>query len=104
MACGDSHDGAVFLLLILWGATTATSIWCARNRDFAAHQRLMIRSAALTWAAVTLRLYLPVLTASFGFDTGYMLVAWLCWVSNLLVGEALMHRFGPRPKAQPVGA
>ncbi|MEP3329151.1 DUF2306 domain-containing protein [Sedimentitalea sp.] len=80
------------------------STWYARNRNFAAHQRPMIRSAALTWAAAKLRVYPPVLTAILVFDTGYILVAWLCWAPNLLVGEALVGRVGPRPKAQPVGA
>lgn len=100
---GIVGQSGFFLLAVLWLATTATGIWQARQRDIISHQRWMIRSAALTWAAVTLRLYLPVLTATLGFDTGYMLVAWLCWVPNLLVAEWLVRRVGPRPQAQPIG-
>ena len=91
-----------FLLAVLWLATTATGIWQARQRAFASHQIWMIRSAALTWAAVTLRLYLPLLTAGFGFETGYMIVAWLCWVPNLLVAEWLVRRVGQRRVAHPL--
>jgi hypothetical protein len=52
----------------------------------------MIRSAALTLAAVTLRLYLPFLAMSMGFELGYSLVAWLCWVPNILFAEWLLRR------------
>lgn len=81
-----------FLLAVLWLTTTGTAIWQARQRKIASHRRWMIRSAALTWAAVTLRLYLPVLAATLGFETGYMLVAWLCWVPNILIAEWLLRR------------
>lgn len=100
---GIVGQSGFFLLAVLWLATTATGIWQARQRNFASHQRWMIRSAALTWAAVTLRLYLPVLSTTLGFDTGYMMVAWLCWVPNLLVAEWLLRRVEPRPQAQPIG-
>ena len=55
------------------------------------HRRWMIRSYALTLAAVTLRLYLP---ASFGlgvpFASAYPVIAWICWVPNLIVAEAIL--------------
>lgn len=92
-----------FLLAVLWLATTATGIWQARLGRFVSHQRWMIRSAALTWAAVTLRLYLPILSATLGFETGYMIVAWLCWVPNLVFAEWLVARTGQRLAARPVG-
>ncbi|WP_172293124.1 DUF2306 domain-containing protein [Pseudoruegeria sp. HB172150] len=80
------------LLAVLWLATTARGIQLAMARRIAEHRRWMIRSAALTFAAVTLRLYLPLLAAAFGFETGYPIVAWLCWVPNLLIAEWLLLR------------
>lgn len=78
-------------LSLCWLASTGWAIWQVRQGDIAAHQRWMIRSAALTFAAVTLRLYLPFLAMGFGFETGYTMVAWLCWVPNLVVAEWLLQ-------------
>ena len=51
----------------------------------------MLRSYALTLAAVTLRLYMPAFAiAGVGFDAAYPLIAWLCWVPNLVVVEWLV--------------
>ena len=48
----------------------------------------MLRSFALIFAAVTLRIELPILIGIFhGFDPAYALVAWLCWVPNLAIAE-----------------
>jgi uncharacterized membrane protein YozB (DUF420 family) len=70
--------GAGFgLLAVLWLGTTGYAVWLAIQRDITAHRRWMIRSAALTFAAVTLRLYLPLLAVGFGFEAGYTMVAWL---------------------------
>ncbi len=46
----------------------------------------MLRSYALIFAGVMLRLELPLLTLAFGaFPPAYRAVAWLCWVPNLLI-------------------
>ena len=62
------------------------------NRDFAAHERWMIRSFALTLAAVTLRIYLPIgVTLNNGeFTFPYTIIAWACWVPNLIVAEIFL--------------
>ena len=52
----------------------------------------MIRSAALTLAAVTLRLYLPIGVITVGFEASYPVIAWICWVPNLLAAEWLLRR------------
>jgi uncharacterized membrane protein len=81
------------LLGVLWLVFTALAVWHARGRRFAAHRRFMIRSFALTFAAVTLRLYIPLLSAlGTPFEEVYQTVAWLCWVPNLLVAEVLLGR------------
>ena len=80
------------LLGAAWIFVTAIAIRFAMIRQFPAHRRWMIRSAALTLAAVTLRLYLPFLEMGFGFEKGYAIVSWLCWAPNLVFAEWLLRR------------
>jgi len=48
----------------------------------------MIRSFALTFAAVTLRLYLPISAMlSIPFEEAYRAISFLCWVPNLALAE-----------------
>ncbi len=85
--------GAGFgILAVIWIAVTAQAVRLAMVRRIAEHRVWMIRSAALTLAAVTLRIYLPGLAAGFGFETGYTIVAWVCWVPNALIAEWLIRR------------
>ena len=89
--------GAGFALLgVAWLFVTGNAVRLAMAGDIAAHRRWMIRSAALTLAAVTLRIYLPILAATLGFETGYTMVAWLCWVPNALFAEWILRRDGQR--------
>ncbi len=86
------------LLAILWLGTTATGVWKVRTGDIPAHRQWMIRSAALIFAGVTLRFELPLLIASgLEFPVAYTIVAWLCWVPNLLVAEWVL-----RGRSRPV--
>ena len=63
----------------------------------------MIRNFALTFAAVALRLYLPpVFIFGLPFATSYAIIAWLCWVPNLLVAEWLAKTtHNPSPSDPP---
>jgi hypothetical protein len=90
------------VLALLWLGVTGRGIWLAIQGRIADHRRWMIRSGALTFAAVTLRLYLPLLFVTLGEEAGYTLVAWACWVPNLLVAEWLLRRKGGLPMAQQV--
>lgn len=76
------------LLAITWVGTTVKAWLCIRAGNVQAHRAWMLRSYALTLAAVTLRLYLPI-SAMLGipFEEAYTAIAWLCWVPNLLVVE-----------------
>jgi hypothetical protein len=72
----------------LWFATTAMAYTQIRARNIAAHQQWMIRSYALTLAAMMLRLYVPsAVVAGIPFESAYPLISWLCWVPNLIVAE-----------------
>jgi uncharacterized membrane protein len=79
------------LLAILWLATTGIAYRFARAGEAVNHRRWMIRSFSLTFAAVTLRIWLPA-TMAFGIphDPAYITVSWLCWVPNLIVAEWLI--------------
>lgn len=68
--------------------TTSRAFLAIRGGDIEAHRAWMIRSYALLFSAVTLRLELPILINLFeGFTPAYRVVAWSCWVPNLLVAE-----------------
>ncbi len=83
------------LLAVLWIATTAAAYWYIRRGDVTTHRRWMIRSYSLTFAAVTLRIYLPLaLVSGIPFIEAYQAIAWLCWVPNLLVAEWWLLRPG----------
>jgi uncharacterized membrane protein len=89
------------LLAICWLGTTAQAWRYARARDFVRHRRWMTRSYALTFAAVTLRLYLPVLfIGQLDFMAGYRAISFLCWVPNLIVAE-LWLRYGTGVRTSP---
>jgi hypothetical protein len=57
----------------------------------------MIRSCALTAAAITLRIYLPLIFAfHWPFSIAYPAIARLCWIPNALAAEVYL-RLVPRP-------
>ncbi|WP_380872280.1 hypothetical protein ACFB49_32250 [Sphingomonas sp. DBB INV C78] len=81
------------LLAVATILTTAIGWLRIRARQIEAHRRWMVRSYALILAAVTLRIELPLLVMTFGeFDPAYRIVAWACWVPNLLVAEWWLRR------------
>jgi uncharacterized membrane protein len=81
-------------LAILWLYTTLRAYIAIRDHKIRSHQHWMIRSYALCFAAVTLRIYLPTMVTVLGIDFvfAYRLVAWLCWIPNLVVSELLIIR------------
>lgn len=80
-------------LALAWLFTGFRAYRAIRTGNVASHRRWMVRNFALAFAAVTLRLWLPASLASgLPFDVGYPVVAWLCWVPNLLAAELLLRR------------
>lgn len=81
------------LLACIWLFTTVRGFLLIRAGHDIDHRAWMIRSYSLTFAAVTLRIYLPLsLAAGVPFDTAYPAIAWLCWVPNIIVAERLIVR------------
>ncbi|EJL71514.1 DUF2306 domain-containing protein [Chryseobacterium populi] len=78
---------------VIWFYTTALAVLKIKNGNIQMHQRLMVYSYACAFAAVTLRLWYPLLKSWIG-DPGnaYLVVAWLCWIPNLIVA-GLINRY-----------
>ena len=80
-----------------WIVATALAVRFILRGDAVRHQRWMIRSFALTAAAITLRMYLPLIFVfHWPFAIAYPAIAWLCWIPNALTVE-LYLRFVPTP-------
>ncbi len=78
---------------IIWFSTTIMAFVHIKNKQIAKHQKMMVYSYAACFAAVTLRVWLPLLIIIFGdFITAYIIVAWLCWVPNLFVANLITKR------------
>ncbi|HEV2676208.1 MAG TPA: DUF2306 domain-containing protein [Aliidongia sp.] len=89
-----------------FASLAATWIWAnvqawrlAVARRFDAHRAWMIRSFAMTFAAVMLRLYLPLFPLlGVSFVDGYRAVSFLSWVPNLILVELYLRgAFARRP-------
>ena len=80
-------------LALAWLYTGSRAFGAARSRDFTAHRRWMVRNFSLAFAAVTLRLWLPgSVVLGVPFELAYPIIAWLCWVPNLVVAELLVRK------------
>jgi uncharacterized membrane protein len=83
-------------LAILWLGVTGQAIRLAMAGRTTEHRRWMVRSYAMTLAAVTLRIELPFFFIFGGMDyvqaSNY--VAWLSWVPHLIIAELYLRRRG----------
>ncbi len=90
---GVSNQIGFTLSGVVWLSTTIYAFLSIRNGDVTSHENFMIYSYAVCFSAVTLRIWLPVLTISLGnFNTAYLLVGWLSWVPNLFVAHFIIMR------------
>lgn len=86
---------ASFLLQsVLWFYFTAVAFNKIRQGKLREHQFYMWRSYALTFAAITLRVYIFFVSWSVDLShaSAYATLAWLSWVPNLLVAEWLIRK------------
>jgi len=97
-AIGTAGFGA---LALTWLTCAALGFRSILHGDVAAHRRWMIRTFALTYAGVTLRLWLIVLIPLLDGDflRAYLFTPFLCWVPNLVVAELLLRRDASRSAA-----
>jgi hypothetical protein len=86
-------------LAILWLFTGYMAYTTIRAGDTVRHREWIIRNFALTFAAVTLRLWMFPLSMVLGEVTGYEVTAWVCWIPNLVIAEGIVRgwfRWGAR--------
>jgi|TARA_R110002072_G_scaffold302061_1_gene483643 uncharacterized membrane protein len=90
---GPIAQSGFVLLAVIWLIATFRALQVVRLGQIGLHQEWMIRSIALTFAGVTLRIILPAqLVSGISLDVAYPIVAWLCWVPNLVVVEYFIRR------------
>lgn len=94
---------------VLWLVTGWRAYRAIRRADVANHRAWMMRNFALTYSAVTLRIWLPLLIlaqlpfaaaaggafdADAAFANAYAAVPFLAWLPNLIIAEWLIRRRG----------
>ncbi len=89
-------------LAVLWIVFALLGWRAAVGGRFVEHRRWMVRSWALTLAAVTLRIYLPLVEVfDLPFLPMYRAISWFAWVPNLMLAELWLRRPSP-PVTRPV--
>lgn len=80
---------------MIWLYTTLRAYMAIRKKDLSLHQGMMIYSYAACFAAVTLRIWMPILIMVTGqFLISYRIVAWLCWIPNMIFAHLWVRRKG----------
>ncbi|TAE09968.1 MAG: DUF2306 domain-containing protein [Bacteroidetes bacterium] len=83
-------------LAVVWLYTNFRAYTAIRRKDIRTHEAMMIYNYAATFAAVTLRLWLPILVPLYGgiahFNEAYRVIAWLCWVPNIIVAYGIVQQ------------
>ncbi len=76
------------VLAVLWLYTGLRAYLAVRRGAINEHRKWMVRNFSLTFAAVTLRLYLPAsMAAGIDLTLAYPFIAWLCWAPNMFFAE-----------------
>ena len=84
---------AFLIMSVLWFFTTIMAIVTVRKKKINEHKKWMYRSYALSFAAVTLRILVPVMSLTTGFSEDFVIIstAWLSWIINLIFVEVLIY-------------
>ncbi len=93
-ATGGAAASLGFILMsTLWFYTTWMGIQTVRRGQIAAHRLWMLRSYAVTFSAVTLRLWVPLLSLFTDLQplTVVVITAWISWLFNLFFIEFYIH-------------
>lgn len=78
------------LLAALWVATGFIAFVAVKEKRIQDHKEWMLRNYAMTFAAVSQRAMLIINIVTSGgrpSETGYAVIAWACWIVNLIVME-----------------
>ncbi len=89
-------------LAVIWFYTTLRAYLTVKKKQFLTHQIMMVYSYASCFAAVTLRIWLPILISIIGnYRSAYIIVAWWCWLPNLFIAYLIVK--GLKHKNEPDG-
>jgi Predicted membrane protein (DUF2306) len=85
-------------LAVGWFSTTLAAYLYIRKRKLVQHEKMMIFSYAFCFGAVTLRIWLPLLINQMEgeFVPAYRIVAWLCWMPNVIFASLYTLRLKSR--------
>lgn len=94
-ANGGLYSKIAFILLsLLWFSFTLRAFISIKNKEVDSHLKFMYRSFALTFSAITLRVWKVILVYLFQpapMDV-YQAIAWLGWVPNIIVIECYLYK------------
>jgi uncharacterized membrane protein len=84
---------AFLILDCFWFLFTLRAVIFIKNGEIEKHKKFMMRSFALTFSAITFRLWKIILINFISLDeaTIYMIDAWLGFVPNLIVVESIIY-------------
>jgi uncharacterized membrane protein len=74
-------------MAIVWLYVTFQGLRTAMARKIDEHRRWMFRSFAVTLAALSLRLQLPLMFMSANPEQAYLIISFTCWIPNLILVE-----------------
>ncbi|MDT8914165.1 DUF2306 domain-containing protein [Amycolatopsis sp. PS_44_ISF1] len=100
---GFALQVAFYILIVAWLYTAVQAYRTIRRREIALHRIWMVRNYALTFAAVTLRVYLLVsmqVFPSVPFPELYTASAWAGVLGNVVVAEYFIVQRTLRPLAR----
>ena len=83
------------MLSLVWLLTGTMAYISILNKHIELHRNWIIRNYALSLAAVSLRIWMPVFLILFGienFHISYIVISWISWVPNLVVAEIIISR------------
>ncbi|MFP7494513.1 DUF2306 domain-containing protein [Terribacillus saccharophilus] len=83
------------MLAMCWMITIFLAIRAAVQRNIVQHRQWTMINYSLTFAAVTLRIWLGIFTLLFGpaqYEIYYAYIAWICWVPNVIFITLYLRR------------
>lgn len=90
---GFGNQLGFFSLAVAWFFTTLMAYLSIRKGKLQSHKNWMTYSYALTCAAVTLRIFLPIWMAmGIPFEEAYNAISWFCWIPNLVVAQWIINK------------
>jgi len=87
---------------VAWFTTNLFALIKIKKGKIKEHEKWMMRNYMLTFSAVYLRIYLPIiLGCGASIEQALMIVSWLCWVPTMVGMEVYIQSgFGGKQKSK----